>query len=77
MSKKLSIFSDSRHPQSPPCQKCGSTMQLARLEPTGHAGQYRRIYECTDCMAQTVVTDDSDAEIECLAERMANTRAPL
>jgi len=33
----------------PPCPRCGSTMMLARIEPSELPGHDLRSFECRDC----------------------------
>lgn len=77
MPNKTPLLSDSTYPPTPPCRTCGGSTQLARIEPMGDAGQYQRTYECMTCEARFVIKDDSDEEIQQLAERMSKTKGAL
>jgi len=74
MPNKTPLLPDSGFPQHPPCQHCGAPTVLTRMTPDGEPGRYLRTFECPACSASFETTDESDAEIEALAERMTRGR---
>ena len=71
MPRKTPLLPDPQFSYSPPCPRCGLPTILNRMTPDSEAGRYLRSYECPNCDATFETTDDSDAEIEALAQRMA------
>jgi hypothetical protein len=75
--KSTPLLPDSNFSQNPPCQRCGLPTILARMTPQAEAGRYVRSFECPNCEATFETTDQSDAEIEAMAERMVRSRSSL
>ena len=47
------------------------------MTPQAEAGRYMRSFECPNCEATFETTDESDAEIQAMAERMVRSRGSL
>jgi hypothetical protein len=71
---KTALLADPSIPRTPPCRSCGGPTEVIRIEPAGERGRFRRSFQCMTCETEFIVTDESDAEIEELAGRMARTR---
>ena len=55
--------------------KSGSTIRIDQVK--AEAGRYVRGFECPNCEATFETTDESDAEIQAMAERMVRSRGSL
>jgi hypothetical protein len=70
MPNRTPLLPDSSFPPVP-CQHCGASALLVRLSPGSTPGSFVRRYECLDCKADFEISEPSDADIQALAERMA------
>ena len=73
MPAKTPLLLDSIFDQQPPCERCAAPTILTRLTPADEAGRFVRTFECPKCGTTFDTTDESDAEIQIIAERMTGS----